>query len=470
MQARGWCGARLGRAEQEWPATGRLRSAPPPQVHFTLGYHMLRPPAGQEARRQGDEEAGRQGAVLQPAALHGPPGKGRPVPAGGRVGLPPLPPPPGSQQGAPAPSAAAATRLELGRPGAPAASRSPAAQSPAAQSPRRSSSGGSAWPQVELQLLGSPAGPAQEQQAEQAELPLLPDGQALLQARRRSGGGSDGASSPGAWQAAGASGQRAPAGSGGGGAQQLPHEQHQQLAPAPSSLPALGTLFGFGPQHRYSRLQEPGSTAAPAPAPAPAPAAQGAPALLRAAAARCRPVLAELKNPPALSCLLSLVVGTSPPLRTALFSAGGLLRVVGSTIDMVGDCCVPLIVILLGATLEAGPGAAQVPWRVVAAVVACRLVLLPLLGLAAVEAALKLGLFTAPDPMFLVVMLLQNTVPTALNVHAIATIHRSKEQEVGALMFYQYLATVFIVPGWLMLFLHLAQRHAGLGAPEGGHA
>lgn len=171
------------------------------------------------------------------------------------------------------------------------------------------------------------------------------------------------------------------------------------------------------------------------------------------------PVLAELKNPPSLSCFLALLVGTTPALKALFFSDDGLLRVVGSTIDMVGDCTVPVIVILLGATLEAGPGAVPMPFQVIVAVCVCRLVLMPLLGLGIVMGAYSVGLFKCPDPMFLLVMLLQNTMPTALNVHAIATIHRNRENELACLMFWQYLVTVLVVPAWLMLYLYIAHLY-----------
>jgi hypothetical protein len=43
----------------------------------------------------------------------------------------------------------------------------------------------------------------------------------------------------------------------------------------------------------------------------------------------------------------------------------------------------------------------------------------------------------APDRMFLLVMLIQNSVPTALNLHTLATLNSNREEEVGALLFWQ---------------------------------
>lgn len=58
---------------------------------------------------------------------------------------------------------------------------------------------------------------------------------------------------------------------------------------------------------------------------------------------------------------------------------------------MFGDCCIPCLLLMLGATLSKGPGQACPPWRVVTAVAAARLVLLPLLGTGWLVLAKTLG-------------------------------------------------------------------------------
>ncbi len=65
-----------------------------------------------------------------------------------------------------------------------------------------------------------------------------------------------------------------------------------------------------------------------------------------------------------------------------------------------------------------GPGAAPVPLRLIGLVTAARLLLLPLLGLGLVMGAYALRLFPAPDPIYLLVLLIQNTAPTAIMVGA----------------------------------------------------
>jgi hypothetical protein len=77
-----------------------------------------------------------------------------------------------------------------------------------------------------------------------------------------------------------------------------------------------------------------------------------------------------------------------------------------------GDCCIPGLMLMVGATLESGPGRSGLPFRVVAAIAAARLVALPLLGICWVLAARAGGMLPPGTPRLLVlVALITNAVP-----------------------------------------------------------
>lgn len=81
---------------------------------------------------------------------------------------------------------------------------------------------------------------------------------------------------------------------------------------------------------------------------------------------------------------------------------------------MLGDSCIPSLMLLLGATLAAGPaaGARGLPPTLIAATAAARLLVLPLLGVGWVLLARAAGLFGPGTPRLLVlVILIQNAVP-----------------------------------------------------------
>lgn len=125
-------------------------------------------------------------------------------------------------------------------------------------------------------------------------------------------------------------------------------------------------------------------------------------------------------------------------------------------IAMFGACCIPALMLNMGAVLSQGPGRCSPPARVVVGVAAARLLVLPALGVGWLIAARAAGwLAASPDPAFVLVMLLQNSVPTALNVHTLATISRCRDAEVGATLFWQYLASCVTLPIALMVYERL---------------
>ncbi len=106
----------------------------------------------------------------------------------------------------------------------------------------------------------------------------------------------------------------------------------------------------------------------------------------------------------------------------------------------------------------AGPGAAKVPLRITSSICVCRLLILPLAGLAIVFGGFALGAFDAPDPVFLLVMLIQNTCPTAILVHTLSAVHQNHEAEVSAVLFWQYLISIVTIPPYLSLYLYMVDR------------
>ncbi|GIL92671.1 hypothetical protein Vretifemale_20182 [Volvox reticuliferus] len=127
-----------------------------------------------------------------------------------------------------------------------------------------------------------------------------------------------------------------------------------------------------------------------------------------------RQVLREVISPPLLAILLSVPVGCIVQLQRAFFGSGGVgagsaeagggapLGLLTACLTMLGDCTIPSILLILGATLANGPGAARVPLRVIGLVNVTRLALLPLLGLGLVMGAYAARVFEAPDPIYLV--------------------------------------------------------------------
>jgi hypothetical protein len=122
----------------------------------------------------------------------------------------------------------------------------------------------------------------------------------------------------------------------------------------------------------------------------------------------------------------------------------------------------PLITVLLlvlGANLANGPqlaNGAHLPALNVAGVISTKLLLSPLIGLAVVLAAQKTGLVgPATDPLAVLVMMVAWSTPTAVLVHSLSLVHKNGEDEVSALLFYEYIAAALTLPLCSTMYLYV---------------
>lgn len=133
-------------------------------------------------------------------------------------------------------------------------------------------------------------------------------------------------------------------------------------------------------------------------------------------------------------------------LQGALFSPAGSLAIIGESLEMLGQPLVPVLLIVLGANLAYGPGPGHLPPSTVLGMVLSRLVVLPWVGATLITRALSAGLITMDDPLAVVVMMLVWSTPTAILVHSLASVHQNGEDEISALLFWEYLSCVFTLP------------------------
>ncbi|KAK9806873.1 hypothetical protein WJX72_005741 [[Myrmecia] bisecta] len=170
-------------------------------------------------------------------------------------------------------------------------------------------------------------------------------------------------------------------------------------------------------------------------------------------ASRLYALVQPVLNMPTLSAAAGLVIGCTPWLKALFFGDNAPLAVFTDSADMFGQAMIPSILLVLGAVLCKGPGQGKLPVGLVVGVVVMRLIIIPALGLAAVVGLWRLGLFTAPDKLFLLVMLIVNSTPTAINLQTVATMHSNGEAEMSVLLFWQYLACIFTMPLLISIYL-----------------
>ena len=83
-------------------------------------------------------------------------------------------------------------------------------------------------------------------------------------------------------------------------------------------------------------------------------------------------------------------------------------------------------------------------------------------GTGIVMSLLAAGAFRVPagDPLFLFVLLLSHSTPTAMNLQTVATLNQNGEEEMSCLLCWQYLASLITLPLWMCLFVVLVSPYA----------
>ncbi|CAL8462850.1 g2384 [Coccomyxa elongata] len=163
----------------------------------------------------------------------------------------------------------------------------------------------------------------------------------------------------------------------------------------------------------------------------------------------------QMLNLPVLSAFAGLAVGCTPFLKGLLFGPAAPFGFVKDSLEVLGAPMIPCMMMVLGAVLYKGPGTASVAPRLIIGVAFVRLLLIPLLGTSLVLGLRRAGVFTPPNSLFTLVLLLGHSTPTAINVQTLATLHQNGEQAVSAMLFWQYMGAVFTLPLLLTFFFHV---------------
>lgn len=174
-------------------------------------------------------------------------------------------------------------------------------------------------------------------------------------------------------------------------------------------------------------------------------------------------VLSGLLNVPTVAIALGLLVACIPELRHLFYGSGdaedatgdkeGDLDVVTRALRRLGGAAIPCMMIGIGGALSRGPGHTKVSWRAIVALAVIRLVILPAVGGWAVLKGQHHGLWADNGKMFTLVLALQQAMPTALNVHTMASVHRNHEEVVATLLFWQYIACIVTIPVSVVIYL-----------------
>jgi len=160
-------------------------------------------------------------------------------------------------------------------------------------------------------------------------------------------------------------------------------------------------------------------------------------------------------NMPTLAAFAGLFVGCVSIVKSLMFGDSPPLLCLTQSLEIMAGGMIPCMMLILGGSLSKGPGAANLSTRVIVGTIVVRLIIMPAIGTSILLAMRKLGWYTPPDPLFMLILLLCHAPPTAMNLQTVATLNRNGEAEMSCILCWQYLAALVTLPLWMSLFVFM---------------
>ena len=170
-------------------------------------------------------------------------------------------------------------------------------------------------------------------------------------------------------------------------------------------------------------------------------------------AAKVSPIWKQLVGPPVVSVFLALLLACIPGAKHLIFE--GHLQPIGDCIDMMGCALIPMIMLILGASVSRGPREASIEGKVIVAAILCRMFITPLITLSIVRLVDLMGLLPADDLVFKLVLVLQQTTPAAMNLGAVSNLHKYQRASTSVLLFWQYIVAAPIQSFYMAVFTYM---------------
>ncbi|CAN1815550.1 Protein PIN-LIKES 3 [Linum perenne] len=165
--------------------------------------------------------------------------------------------------------------------------------------------------------------------------------------------------------------------------------------------------------------------------------------------------LRVLLAPCTIAAMVGLAVGVIPHMQGLLIGDKAPLRVVQDSAALLGDAAIPTVTLVMGANLVKGlQGGSEMGPSVIIGVIVVRYIALPLSGIAVVKSAMRLGL-VHKDPLYQFVLLLQYSVPPAMNIGTMSQLFGNGESECSMILLTSSALAAVAVTIWSAIFMWL---------------
>ncbi|KAH1064550.1 hypothetical protein J1N35_029537 [Gossypium stocksii] len=163
--------------------------------------------------------------------------------------------------------------------------------------------------------------------------------------------------------------------------------------------------------------------------------------------------LKKVFAPTALAAIVGFIIGIVSPIRKLLIGNKAPLRVIDSTVYMLGEATIPCMTLIMGANLFRGLKGSEVSRSVIIGIIAVRSILLPALGIGVVMAARNWGLIGSENKLYQFVLMLQFAVPPAMAVGTMTQFFQLGQCETSVIMLWTYVVAAFSLTLWSTFFM-----------------
>lgn len=165
----------------------------------------------------------------------------------------------------------------------------------------------------------------------------------------------------------------------------------------------------------------------------------------------------QILQPPIIATILAFIIGMVPPIKSVVYGDDAPLNFVTDSLEMMAAPLVPAVILGIGAMLAEGTdnNESRLGIRTTVGIIVARLLVLPLIGIGVVHLAGKANLVIHGDQMYIFVLLLQYTTPSAILFGAVASLRGYAVSEASAVLFWQHIFALFSISLYIILYFKL---------------
>ncbi|WJX35073.1 hypothetical protein P8452_23112 [Trifolium repens] len=164
--------------------------------------------------------------------------------------------------------------------------------------------------------------------------------------------------------------------------------------------------------------------------------------------------LKALFAPALWGAIFGVTIGIVPPFRKLLVGESAPLHVVQTSIVMLGDACIPAMILLVGANLLKGLKGLGKKIPPVVGIIVVMYIALPAIGIAFVKGAVHFR-FISSDPLYQFVLLLHYAVPPAVSISTMTQLLGVGQSECSLIIFATYSSAPILLTLWCTVFMWL---------------